>query len=317
MTEPNSEFKVQADVRAPWRTFLDEIAPLRPELHRYCYGLTGNLWDGEDLMQDVFLRVFGLLGKIDRNLTHPRAYLIQTATHLWIDRVRRLGIEQKYAAVSQETEIDDQEMEQVLRVREAATSLFATLPPQERACVLLKDVLDLSLQECATMLKTSVGAVKSALHRGRTRLRSAAANLSPSAKISQEVLEQFIAALAKGDIEGLRGMCRADVSIELVGGNIMEGFETGKAAFEHALWVMPEMGLGENPRWEVTVYQGEPIAVGFRTRNDKEGLNEVWRLIPGESGIAHVRLYCFCPDTLHTLAGELSLRALRRPHRSP
>ena len=231
--------------------------------------------------------------------------------------MRRLTVEQKYASVSQETAIDDQEIDQALWVREAATNLFATLPPQERASVLLKDVLDVPLKECATMLKTSVGAVKSALHRGRTRLRSAQEISSPSARISRDVLEQFIEALGKADIEGLRAMCREDVSVELVGGNIMEGFELGKAAFEHALWVMPGIGLGDSPRWEVTDYMGEPIALGFRTRNGKEGLNEVWRLVPGENGIAHVRLYCFCPDTLHTLAGELGLRALRRPHRSP
>jgi hypothetical protein len=36
-------FAVQATVRTPWRAFIDEIAPLRPELYRYCCGLTGNV----------------------------------------------------------------------------------------------------------------------------------------------------------------------------------------------------------------------------------------------------------------------------------
>ena len=35
-TDDNRAFSVQADVRAPWRRFLDALAPIRPALHRYC-----------------------------------------------------------------------------------------------------------------------------------------------------------------------------------------------------------------------------------------------------------------------------------------
>ena len=67
-----------------------------PALHRYCCRLTGNVWDGEDLMQDALLRVFGLLGKIDRDLENPKAYFIRTATHLWIDQQRRLALHRQW-----------------------------------------------------------------------------------------------------------------------------------------------------------------------------------------------------------------------------
>jgi DNA-directed RNA polymerase specialized sigma24 family protein len=52
-----------------------------------------------------------------------------------------------------------------------AISLFLELVPAQRSCVILKDVLDYSLDEIAAMLELSVSAVKAALHRGRTRLR--------------------------------------------------------------------------------------------------------------------------------------------------
>jgi DNA-directed RNA polymerase specialized sigma24 family protein len=60
---PASPFAVQPEVRGPWRRYLDALAPLRPDLHRYCCRLTGNVWDGEDLAQDALLRVFGLLSR--------------------------------------------------------------------------------------------------------------------------------------------------------------------------------------------------------------------------------------------------------------
>lgn len=88
MADPAAPFAVQKDVRVPWRKYLDELAPLRPELHRYCVRLTGNVWDGEDLVQEALLRVFGQLGKLDpdlERLEHPRAYLARTATRIWID----------------------------------------------------------------------------------------------------------------------------------------------------------------------------------------------------------------------------------------
>lgn len=73
-TPGSSAFDVQSDVRAPWRRYVDALASFRPALHGYCCRLTGNVWDGEDLLQDTLLRVFGLLGKIDRDLENPKAY---------------------------------------------------------------------------------------------------------------------------------------------------------------------------------------------------------------------------------------------------
>jgi RNA polymerase sigma-70 factor (ECF subfamily) len=274
--------------------------------------------DGEDLVQDVLLRVFGQLGKLDPDVAHPRAYLIRAATHLWIDRLRRAGVERAHARAERERAPEDNEPDpaQKLALRDAASRLFLALAPQERAAVLLKDVLDFSLEESAAMLQTSVGAVKAALHRGRTRLREAERQPEP-ARASSELVEHFVDALARKDFDALRALCRADVTVELVGGVVIDGYEQGKTAFEHAHWSMSGPEFPSDPRWEVAYYEGEPIALGFRTRNGKEGLNEVWRLVPGEGGLSHVRLYCFTPDTLHTLAKELGLRALRRPYRSP
>src|SRR5262249_3402664 len=57
----SNPFRGQRAVRGPWRAYIDGLAELRPALHRYCVRLTGNVWDGEDLVQDTLLRVFALL----------------------------------------------------------------------------------------------------------------------------------------------------------------------------------------------------------------------------------------------------------------
>jgi RNA polymerase sigma-70 factor (ECF subfamily) len=315
MTEPDDAFSVQSQVRRPWRDFLDRLAPLRPDLHRYCCRLTGNVWDGEDLVQDVLLRVFGQLGRLDANLENPRAYLMRVATHLWIDRMRRrereraLPIEEAAALPSPA---------QAAEVRGAMGTLIQHLAPRERAAVLLKDVFDLSLEETASVLQTSVGAVKAALHRGRGRLENAdrevpAAGPAPS----PDVVDRFVKAMTTKDIDGLRALCSPDVSIELVGGAEFDGFERGKSFFEHAHFVMPELGFGANPRWEAAVYGDEPVAIGFRTLDGFEGLNEVHRLEVVDGAVVRIRCYCFCPDTLRLVAEHLGIRAVHRPYRSP
>src|SRR5262249_60199665 len=82
-------FTVRRTVGRAWRRYVDGLVDCRPALHAYCYRLTGNVWDGEDLVQDTLVRVFCVLGRTDAALEHPKAYLIRTATNLWIDRVRR------------------------------------------------------------------------------------------------------------------------------------------------------------------------------------------------------------------------------------
>src|SRR6185312_12771728 len=135
MAGKDDAFRVQGNVRRPWRDYLDSLTALRPDLHRYCVRLTGNVWDGEDLVQDTLVRVFSLLGKIDADLENPKAYLIRTATNLWIDRVRRSARE--HAALELEhAQLAPAPPHEIVDARPAAQLLFETLHPQERAALL-------------------------------------------------------------------------------------------------------------------------------------------------------------------------------------
>src|SRR5262249_20712062 len=147
---------------------LDRIAEHRPALHHYCLRLTGNVWDAEDLVQDALLRVFGVMAKSDTKLDNPKAYLIRAASNMWIDRVRRAVRTEELAEIGKgEPAVAAQA---ATDVTDATSSLFQDLHPQERAAILMKEVFDLSLDETANMLGTTVGAVKSALSRARGRL---------------------------------------------------------------------------------------------------------------------------------------------------
>jgi RNA polymerase sigma-70 factor (ECF subfamily) len=317
MSTSNRAFAIQKKVRGPWRRFLDELNPLRPDLFRYCCKLTGNVWDGEDLAQDTLMRVFTLLGKIDAQLENPKAYLIRTATNLWIDRVRRSVREKEILELDQvDTPIAD--ATSTADAKAAAKDLLQRLHPQERAAVVLKEVLEYSLEETAAVLKTTVGAVKSALHRGRGRLN----NRSPSAGFavpSRELVQTFMDALAAKDLTTLQTICATDLAVEMVGGAESTNFEQSRMFFSHAHTVLPAMGFGLAPRWVLIEHEGEPMVLGLRTLNGREGVNEIHRLEVLDGVVTRVRLYCFCPDVLRAVGAPLGIDAVVRPipYRSP
>ena len=314
MTQSSNPFGVQRSVRGPWRRYIDGLAEHRPALHAYCRRLTGNVWDGEDLVQDTLVRVFSLLGKTDVRLENPKAYLIRTAANLWIDRVRRSAREQAALLLDQAEPASPPH--DVSDAPSAARQLFQTLHPQERATLLMKDVFELSLEETAAMLNTTAGAVKSALSRARGRLdgRKPPAGMGAPPKA---IVEQFMRALHDKDMKAMKELCAENLSTELVGGAELNSFDKARTVFQHAHMVMPKLGFGERPWWKVVEYEGEPIILGFRTLGGLEGLNEIHRLEVADGLIVKVRTYCFCPETLAVIAEALGCSALPRPYRSP
>lgn len=307
-------FRGQRAIRGPWRDYLDGLAEYRPTLHSYCVRLTGNVWDGEDLVQDTLLKVFGLLGRSDTRLENPRAYLIRAASNLWIDRVRRSARAEEATALSaRESETG---AAQSPDIEQATTSLFQGLHPQERAALVMKEVFDLSLEETAEILGTTVGAVKSALNRARGRLtgrRPSAGLIAPPT----ELVERFARALADQDIATIGTLCAENVVGELVGGAEFNSIKEVKKVVSYAHMVMPRLGFGARPWWKVVEYDGEPIVVGFRTLDGVEGVNEIHRIEATEGLITRIRTYCFCPETLAVVAKDLGTTALPRPYRSP
>ena len=82
--------------------------------------------------------------------------------------------------------------------REAAGTLIAQLSPQERAAVVLKDAFGLSLEEIAEALSTTIGAIKTALHRGRSKL---VAPEPEEATVTPAVLDAFCEAFNARDLD--------------------------------------------------------------------------------------------------------------------
>lgn len=301
--------------RRHWKRFVDRTEEHRAVLHAHCLRLIGSVWDAEDLAQEALLRLFGAMARSDGAVADVRAYLLRTATHLWIDRVRREA-PFALAADAQAVELEAAPVEEPKGEPAAIEAMFRILHPQERAALAMQEALDLSLAEIAAELGTTVGAVKSALHRARGRLL----DRKPPAGFAtppRELVERFAAALGRRDLEAIRRLCDESVVGELVGGAELAGFKRFRKILEYAHLELPRLGFGAHPRWEVTEYQGEVVLLGFRTLDGVDGLNEVHRFELRDGRIARVRVYCFCPESLAVVASALGRASLPRPHRSP
>jgi Sigma-70, region 4 len=81
------------------------------------------------------------------------------------------------------------------------------------ACVLLKDVFDYSLGEIAKLVDSTVGGVKAALNRGRSKLASlnepSVAPRAPTPQ-NQEILRLYAERFNRQDWDGLRELISAD-----------------------------------------------------------------------------------------------------------
>jgi len=298
------------EMRAAWHRYLDLLNPFRPALHAYCYRLTGNLWDTEDLVQDSLLRAFGYLGRLHDPIRNPRAYLLRTATNAWIDRLRRHETEAK--ALAQTEAPTHAEPHSGGAVRDAGRALLERLAPRERAAVILKDVFDLSLEVSAEVLETSVGAVKAALHRGRKRLRAPEEEGSVRENTASAALvDRFVELFNAADKPGLLELVLDNATVENVGVGAQWGREQHRG--KHS-WF--EGALGGHPEWppewhyearhaERVMFRGEPIVLFQVTRGGKQAVEIVVRLEEQAGSVSKLRCYGFCPETTRAVAEEL------------
>src|SRR6516164_7053670 len=199
--------------------FLALAEKLRPELHRYCARLMGSVIDGEDVVQDTFARAFVALDKPEESAP-MRAWLFRIAHNRALDLLRSRATRQaepiEAAQEVADTEIPDPvEMMMRREAVETAVSRFAELPTMQRSVVILKDVLDQSLEEIAALLDLTVNAVKAHLARGRARLKTINAQTPAKSAPRQPspAVARYVDLFNRRDWERLRSMLADDVRL--------------------------------------------------------------------------------------------------------
>src|SRR6266516_5009918 len=152
----NQYSELSGRVEARYLAFLETVTTLRPSLHRYCARMTGSIMDGEDVVQEALIEAYRKLDKYDES--RPlKPWLFRIAHNRCIDFLRRKGVRDEAEAAAATPEAVSPADPPTLGVIKAVEHLVVSLPPKERASVLLKDVFDYSLEEIAELVDTTVG----------------------------------------------------------------------------------------------------------------------------------------------------------------
>jgi RNA polymerase sigma-70 factor (sigma-E family) len=157
---------MKADTEAEFRSF---VAARWTRLVRTAYLLTGDLHEAEDLVQVTLEKLYtawSRLGPDDRIDAYARRVLVNSN----ISRIRRRRLGEWLTTSPPERPATDAIAQ--ADDRAALLSALATLPPKQRAAVVLRYWEDMSEAQVAEALGCSVGNVKSQTSRGLAKLRA-------------------------------------------------------------------------------------------------------------------------------------------------
>ena len=202
-------------IEARYVAFLETITQLRPSLHRYCSRMTGSVMDGEDVVQEALFEAYRKLDKFDDS--RPlKPWLFRIAHNRCIDFLRKRGVRVEAETAAMVPDAVEPADPAVLGLGRAVEHLVASLPPKERACVLLKDVFDYSLEEIAELVDSTVGGVKAALNRARTKLAAGPApskNLRSADPELTRIMKLYVDRFNRRDWDGVRELISADARL--------------------------------------------------------------------------------------------------------
>lgn len=143
-------------------------------VYNLCFRMLGDHFEAEDASQETFMRAYKSMKSYDTKRSFS-TWILSIAAHYCIDQLRkkRLNIThfednpyQDYPDPGPNPEVSLAKSEQQKRIR----SLLSTLSETDRAAVIMFYWYEFSYEEIANALNLSISAVKSRLHRARTKL---------------------------------------------------------------------------------------------------------------------------------------------------
>lgn len=220
------------------------IEPHRRELRVHCYRMVGSYEQAEDLVQETYLRAWRHRATFEGRST-LRAWLYKIATNACLESLRRRPLlapepptdgrlpppsALPWVQPFPDAMLDlpapsEEEPDAVVLAREtiALAYLIAIqlLPPQQRAVLVLREVLRFSARETAELLDVTVAAVNSALQRARGTLsgyqdaQDPNVPTAPPTRGEQELVATYMRAHEEGDPGAIIAVLRADARLSI------------------------------------------------------------------------------------------------------
>lgn len=276
--------------------FETEAAPLRTELLAHCYRMLGSSVEAEDAVQETYLRAWRAfhdfdgrssvrtwmyriatnqclttLGSASRRILpqglgqpagDPRAPLNERPDERWLEPMPEAMLWTSAAPTPEEQFLARE------NITIAWTTALQKLPPNQRAVLLLREVLRFSAEETAETLGTTVASVNSALQRCRATIGDGLGedDAAPSADIENAAVQAFVDAFERHDFDAVVASLAEDATWQ------MPPFDRWYAGAEGAAvlsWTHCPAGAAGDLRYLVTRANGQP-AVGMYLRKGRD-----------------------------------------------
>ena len=284
------------------RAFERLIDPHRAELNAHCYRMLGSLHDAEDALQEAMLRAWRGIDRFEgRSSLRSWLYTIATNTCLnaiakrpkrvlpidygpatdphvppgdpivewvWVEPYpdEMLAVEDGYAS-------PDARIEMRESVELAFVAALQHLPPNQRAVLILREVLGFSAKEVADSLDTSVASVNSAMQRARAAVDERVPDQTQQETLRSlgddavgDLVTRYVDAWERNDVEAFTAMLAEDATFAMPP---LASWYRGREGIAEWATNSPMSGAW---RWRtvVTRANGQP-AIGFYAWDDNEG----------------------------------------------
>lgn len=216
----------------------DPLGPFRSELRAHCYRMLGSFHDAEDVLQEVSLRAWRGRSGFDGR-SSLRTWLHRIAVNACLNELERkerrvLPMElgpaaEPHAPLGEPLmeipwlEAFPEDPEQRAADRESVELAFVAavqhLPPNQRAALIMFDVLGFSAREIAQAMDTSPASVNSALQRARKLVAEELPERSQQATLAalgddgqRELVAQYSTAMEQHDMDGMLALLTEDAT---------------------------------------------------------------------------------------------------------
>jgi RNA polymerase sigma-70 factor (ECF subfamily) len=207
------------------RAFRLLVEPYRAALEVHCYRMLGSPHDAEDIVQETLLRAWDGLKRFERRAS-VSTWLYRIATNACLDELERRPRRPEPVQPFPDARLEQAASPVVdpaarYAMREGVELAFLTaiqaLPGRQRAILILRDVLGWTSPEVADLLDSTVAAVNSALQRARATIDAELPEAAPvpAADCERELLDRYVDAWERVDIDELVGLLREDAVMRM------------------------------------------------------------------------------------------------------